>query len=64
MLWELVVLVHLIVLEGVEVENDSLKVHDEDIWCLRNQGSLADIYLLLAARALIVADSLALDELG
>lgn len=46
---ELVVLVHLVVLERVEVEDDSLQMHDQHVGRLRDQGPLADIYFLLAA---------------
>jgi len=46
---ELVVLVHLVVLERVEVEDDSLQMHDQHVGRLRDQGPLANIYFLLAA---------------
>lgn len=61
MLRELEVMIDFVILEGIKVKDDPLKVNDKYIWSLGNQGSLADIHLLLAASALIIADDLTLD---
>jgi hypothetical protein len=61
---ELEVLVNFVVLERVEVEDDALQVHDEDVWGLSDQSALADVHLLLAATALVIANDLACDQLG
>jgi hypothetical protein len=58
---ELEVMIDFVILEGIKVKDDPLKVNDKYIWSLGNQGSLADIHLLLAASALIIADDLTLD---
>jgi len=58
---ELEVMIDFVILEGIEVKDDPLMVNDKHIWSLGNQGSLSDIYLLLAASALIIADDLTLD---
>lgn len=61
MLRELEVMIDFVILEGIEVKDDPLKVNDKHIWSLGNQGSLAYIHLLLAASAFIVADDFTLD---
>lgn len=54
-------MIDFVVLEGIKVKDDPLKVDYKHIWSLSNQGSLSYIHLFLAASAFIVADDFALD---
>jgi hypothetical protein len=55
--------VELVALEGLEVEDEALQVHNQHVWGRGYQSSLAHVDLLLAATALVVADDLTLDQL-
>ena len=55
--------VDLIVLEGIEVEADSLQVYDKDIWSRCDHVSLLEVNLPVAAITLIVVNDLALNLL-
>lgn len=61
MLWKLKVVIDFVILEGIEVKDDPLKVNDKHIWSWGDKGSLAYIHLLFAASAFIIADDFTLD---
>jgi len=61
--WELHERVELVVDESVKVEDDSLEMENQDVWSLRDQGSLGQIDLLVATITLIVTDDLSFDLL-
>jgi hypothetical protein len=60
--WELKEWVDLIVSESIEIENNSLQVNDKYIRSLRDQYSLANIYLLLAVIAFVIVNNFSFYE--
>jgi hypothetical protein len=59
---ELKVGVYLFILVGVEVKYDTVEMHNQNIGSFRNKCSLADVYLLVASLAHVVADYFSLDH--
>ena len=47
-------LVNFVISERIEVEHNSLKVNDQNVWSFRDQGTFADVDCLLAAIALVI----------
>jgi hypothetical protein len=56
------VLIQLIILEGIEIEDDPLEMYNQYIRSFCNKCSFANIDFLFASTALVIVDDFTLNE--